>query len=135
MPCRDGPGARQFYPIRQAIKLDRHRSSDTLEEGQRDTRQLPEVFFLTVCCAHRDDSGSLADPNKVMIDSVVLILIGMTKHNQTTNSNRPKNQQTTKHKTPNSQSRNCGETFFFAPQPENSLLAPWGTPLGGPQLL
>ena len=46
VPCRDGPGARQFYPIRQAIKLDRHRSSDTLEEGQRDTRQLPEVFFF-----------------------------------------------------------------------------------------
>ena len=32
------------------------------------------IFFLTVCCAHRDDRGSLASPNKVMIDSVVLVL-------------------------------------------------------------
>ena len=23
--------------------------------------------------------------------------------------------------------------FFFAPEPENTILAPWGTPLGGPQ--
>ena len=30
-------------------------------------------------------------------------------------------------------SKTCYNAFFFAPEPENTILAPWGTPLGGPQ--
>jgi len=51
------------------------------------------LFFWTICCARRDDSGSLANPNKVMVDSVVLILDwnDKTRPNKQGTATAPKN--------------------------------------------
>ena len=45
----------------------------TGDNGRQDHLQLSRLVWAA-CCSHRNDSGNLANPNKALVDSVVLVL-------------------------------------------------------------